>query len=94
MKKPSILLIDDDDSLRRVMEFSLAEAGYAVHTAAGGEEGLRLFEKGSFDAVITDITMPGMSGMEVLKNVRRSDVHLPVIIIKAYGTIESAAEAM
>jgi two-component system NtrC family response regulator len=76
------------------MEFSLAEAGYAVHTAAGGEEGLRLFEKGSFDAVITDITMPGMSGMEVLKNVRRSDVHLPVIIITAYGTIESAVEAM
>jgi DNA-binding NtrC family response regulator len=94
MKKPLILLIDDDDSLRRVMEFSLAEAGYAVHTAAGGEEGLRLFEKGSFDAVITDITMPGMSGMEVLKNVRRSDVHLPVIIITAYGTIESAVEAM
>lgn len=94
MKKPSILLIDDDDSLRRVMEFSLAEAGYAVHTAAGGEEGLRLFEKGSFDAVITDITMAGMSGMEVLKNVRRSDVHLPVIIITAYGTIESAVEAM
>jgi two-component system NtrC family response regulator len=94
VKKPSILLIDDDDSLRRVMEFSLAEAGYAVHTAAGGEEGLRLFEKGSFDAVITDITMPGMSGMEVLKNVRRSDVHLPVIIITAYGTIESAVEAM
>ena len=74
------------------MEFSLAEAGYAVHTAAGGEEGLRLFEKGSFDAVITDITMPGMSGMEVLKNVRRSDGHLPVIIITAYGTIESAVE--
>ncbi len=94
MKKPLILLIDDDDSLRRVMEFSLAEAGYAVHAAAGGEDGLRLFEKGSFDAVITDITMPGMSGMEVLKNVRRSDVHLPVIIITAYGTIESAVEAM
>src|SRR3990172_6265286 len=94
MKKPSILLIDDDDSLRRVMEFSLAEAGYAVQAAAGGEEGLRLFEKGSFDAVITDITMPGMGGMEVLKKVRRSDGLLPVIIITAYGTIESAVEAM
>jgi two-component system NtrC family response regulator len=94
MKKPSILLIDDDDSLRRVMEFSLAEAGYRVQTAASGEDGLRLFEKDSFDAVITDITMPGMGGMDVLAKIRLKDPHLPVIIITAYGTIESAVEAM
>ncbi len=94
MKKPSILLIDDDDSLRRVMEFSLTEAGYKVQVAASGEEGLRLFEKDSFDAVITDITMPGMSGMEVLGKVRELDERLPVVVITAYGTIESAVEAM
>ncbi len=94
MKKPSILLIDDDDSMRRVMEFSLAEAGYRVQTAASGEGGLRLFEKDSFDAVITDITMPGMNGMEVLAKLRLGDARLPVIIITAYGTIESAVEAM
>ncbi len=94
MKKSSILLIDDDDSLRRVMEFSLTEAGYTVRTAASGEDGLRLFEKDPFDAVITDITMPGMSGMEVLAKVRRRDADIPVIVITAYGTIESAVEAM
>jgi len=94
MKKASILLIDDDDSLRRVMEFSLVEAGHKVQTASSGEEGLRLFEKGSFDAVITDITMPGMSGIEVLKEVQKRDAELPVIVITAYGTIESAVEAM
>jgi len=94
MKKASILLIDDDDSLRRVMEFSLTEAGHKVQTAASGEDGLRLFEKDSFDAVITDITMPGMSGMEVLAKVRRRDAHIPVIVITAYGTIESAVLAM
>ena len=94
MKKPSILLIDDDDSLRRVMEFSLAESGYRVQTAASGEEGIRLFEKDSFDAVITDITMPGMNGMEVLAKIRHQDARLPVVIITAYGTIESAVEAM
>ncbi len=94
MKKPSILLIDDDDSLRRVMEFSLTEAGYRVQTASSGEEGFRLFEKDSFDAVITDITMAGMSGMEVLAKVRLRDSRLPIIIITAYGTIESAVEAM
>jgi DNA-binding NtrC family response regulator len=94
MKKPSILLIDDDDSLRRVMEFSLTEAGYKVQTAASGEEGLTLFAMGLFDAVITDITMPGMSGMEVLSKIRERSEGLPVIVITAYGTIESAVEAM
>jgi two-component system NtrC family response regulator len=94
VKKHSILLIDDDDSLRRVMEFSLAESGYRVQTAASGEDGLRLFEKDSYDAVITDITMPGMNGMEVLAKIRHQDARLPVIIITAYGTIESAVEAM
>jgi len=76
------------------MEFSLAEAGYRVQAAASGEDGLRLFEKNSFDAVITDITMPGMSGMDVLAKIRLRDPRLPVIIITAYGTIESAVEAM
>ncbi len=94
MKKSVILLIDDDDSLRRVMEFSLTEAGHTVQTAASGEDGLRLFEKGTFDAVITDITMPGMSGMEVLAKVRQRVPTIPVIVITAYGTIESAVEAM
>jgi len=94
MKKTSILLIDDDDSLRRVMEFSLVEAGYRVQAAPSGEDGLRLFDADVFDAVVTDITMPGMSGIEVLKTIHRKDAHLPVIVITAYGTIESAVEAM
>jgi DNA-binding NtrC family response regulator len=94
MKKPSILLIDDDPSLRRVIEYSLVESGYAVVPAASGEEGLGLFQKGPCDAVITDITMPGMSGLEVLTKVRQADQNVPVIIITAYGTIESAVSAM
>ncbi len=94
MKKSTILLIDDDDSLRRVIEFSLAEAGHRVVTAASGEEGLRLFESDSFDAVITDITMPGLSGMDVLSRVHAQDAGLPIIMITAYGTIESAVQAM
>ena len=93
-KKPHLLLIDDDQSLRRVTEYSLAEKGYIVRAAASGEEGLALYEKEPFDAVITDITMPGMSGMEVLKKLHQADPGLPVIMITAYGTIESAVEAM
>jgi DNA-binding NtrC family response regulator len=94
MKKPLILLIDDDDSLRRVIEFSLVEAGYRVQPATSGEEGIGLFGKGSFDAVITDITMPGMSGMDVLAKLHEQDPALPVVMITAYGTIESAVQAM
>jgi DNA-binding NtrC family response regulator len=94
MQKPSILLIDDDDSLRRVMEFSLVESGCRVQAAASGEDGLRLLEKEAFDAVITDITMPGMSGMEVLARVHERDEKLPVVVITAYGTIENAVLAM
>jgi len=94
MKKPSVLLIDDDPSLRRVIEYSLIETGFSVLPAASGEEGLLLFQKGPCDAVITDITMPGMSGLEVLAKVRQADQNVPVIIITAYGTIESAVSAM
>src|SRR5512143_4380175 len=94
MKKSSILLIDEDGGLRRGIEFGVTEAGHKVQPAASGEEGLRLFESTPFDAVITDITMPGMNGMEVLAGVHRRDPGLPVIMITAYGTIENAVEAM
>jgi DNA-binding NtrC family response regulator len=94
MKKHSILLIDDDDSLRRVMEFSLTEAGFRVQTASSGEEGLQLFGKNTFDAVVSDITMPGIGGMEVLAKIHEQDAHMPVIMITAYGPIESAVDAM
>jgi two-component system NtrC family response regulator len=93
-RKPHVLLIDDDQSLRRVIEYSLVENGFAVRPASSGEEGISFFQKESFDAVITDITMPGMSGMDVLEKVRKEDPGLPVIIITAYGTIESAVSAM
>ena len=93
-KKPHILLIDDDQSLRRVIEYSLVENGFSVRPAASGEEGLAFLQKEPFDVVITDITMPGMNGMEVLEKVRKADPVLPVIIITAYGTIESAVSAM
>ncbi len=94
MKKPFVLLIDDDPSLRRVIEYSLVENGCVVRPAASGEEGFALFQKEPFDAVVTDITMPGMSGMEVLERIRKVDAGIPVIIITAYGTIESAVSAM
>lgn len=92
--KPEILIIDDDTSLRRVLEYNLQEAGYAVSAAASGEEGLRLFAEVSPALVITDMNMPGMSGMEVLKSVKERSPGTLVIIITAFGSVDIAVEAM
>jgi two-component system NtrC family response regulator len=92
--KPIILIIDDDTSLRRVLEYNLQEAGYAVGTAASGEEGLQLFDEASPALVITDMKMPGMDGMQVLKAIKERAPETLVIMITAFGTVDIAVEAM
>ena len=92
--KPKILVIDDDTSLRRVLEYNLQEAGYQVLSAAGGEEGLRLFAEEAPALVITDMKMPGMDGMQVLKAVKECSPETLVIMITAFGTVDVAVEAM
>jgi two-component system NtrC family response regulator len=92
--KPTILIIDDDTSLRRVLEYNLQEAGYAVGTAASGEEGLQMFDEVSPALVITDMKMPGMDGMKVLKVIKERAPETLVIMITAFGTVDIAVEAM
>lgn len=92
--KPKILIIDDDSSLRRVLEYNLLAAGYAVTAAASGEEGLRLFSEVSPALVITDMKMPGMDGMQVLKKIKECSAETLVIIMTAFGTVDLAVEAM
>ncbi|MGH7412186.1 MAG: response regulator, partial [Candidatus Methylomirabilis sp.] len=67
MKRVKILVIDDDESLRRVLEYNLAQEGYAVLTAASGEHGLELLKKERADVVVTDVRMAGMDGLQVLE---------------------------
>jgi len=92
--KQKVLVIDDDDSLRQVVEFFLGEAGYQVFSASSGEEGLRVFGREAPPVVITDIQMRGISGFEVLREVKATDPHALVIVITAFGTVENAVEAM
>jgi two-component system NtrC family response regulator len=92
--KPIILIIDDDTSLRRVLEYNLQEVGYAVGTAASGEEGLRLFDEVAPALVITDMQMPGMDGMQVLKAIKERSPETLVIMITAFGTVDIAVAAM
>jgi two-component system NtrC family response regulator len=94
MKRVKILVIDDDESLRRVLEYNLAQEGYAVLTAGSGEQGLELLKKEGADLVVTDIRMSGMDGLQVLEAVRTVEPDIQVIILTAFGTIEMAVEAM
>ena len=72
----------------------LIRNGYSVHTASNGIEGLELFNKEPFNMVITDVKMPKISGLEVLKEIKKQSPQIPVIMITAYGTIDNAVEAM
>ena len=89
-----ILFIDDDRAGREVALFNLRKAGYKVTAASDGVEGLSLFSPEKFDLVITDVKMPGISGIEVLRRIREQDSDVPVLVITAFGNVETAVEAM
>ncbi|MDF1577313.1 MAG: sigma-54 dependent transcriptional regulator [Desulfobulbales bacterium] len=89
-----ILLIDDDDSLRRVTEYNLVAAGFEVATAASGKEGLAGFAEYEPDLVVTDVELGDINGLELLAEFKKSNPDVPVIVITAYGTIDMAVKAM
>jgi DNA-binding NtrC family response regulator len=94
MKAPTILIADDDVSFRRVVEYQLKQAGYDVLTAEDGKKALEIFARNRCHAVLTDLDMPELSGNELLTEIKKQSPDMPVIIITAYGTIDSAVEAM
>src|SRR5512132_4557467 len=89
-----VLVIDDEANLRKVLAALLRRDGYDVTIAEDGEMGLAEFQKNGADAVITDLVMPKLGGMEVLRAINSSDPEVPVIIITAHGTVDSAVEAI
>jgi len=90
--KPRILVVDDEEKLRRVIELQLVAAGFDVDKAASAEEGLKLAERA--DLVLTDLKLPGMDGLDLLAAIRRQNMNAPVIVMTAFGTIEVAVQAM
>lgn len=90
----TILLADDDENLRRVLEFQLTEAGYKVLTAQDGAQALEIFTQNDFDCVVTDLRMPKLSGLEFLEKIKASSAQIPVIVITAFGEVETAVAAM
>ena len=94
MTRNLILVVDDDASLRRVLKMQLEEAGYGVALAANGEEALARIDELQPKLVITDLRMPGAGGMDLLRHIRERHHETTVIIITAFGTVETAVEAM
>lgn len=93
-KAERLLIVDDDQLMRTALYESLSSFGYEVDTAENGADALVKFREGQFAVVITDMRMPGMSGMDVLRGVKRISPQTPVILITAYGTVSTAVEAM
>ncbi|WP_300459010.1 sigma-54 dependent transcriptional regulator [Desulfobacula sp.] len=89
----TILVIDDDDQLRKSFCKLLKEETYAVISAASGEAGLEIVKENALDLVILDLRLPGINGMETFKQIKAIDSKLPVIIVTAYGTTQIAIEA-
>ncbi len=89
-----ILVADDEASLRRVLEAHLRRQGYEVDTAPDGDAALRSLEANSYDAVISDLRMPGLDGMELVRAAAERWPELPVIIITAHGAVDTAVGAM
>lgn len=94
MKRESILIVDDEPSMRMALSESLESCGYEICTSGDGVDALKKFHDDRFKVVITDMRMPKMSGMEVLRGIKKISPRTPVIVITAYGTVNTAIEAM
>jgi two-component system response regulator PilR (NtrC family) len=93
-RNASILVIDDEEIMREILGTLLEREGYAVRLAADGQEGLDLARSLPFDAVIVDVMMPGIDGLQVLDELKKHDEELPVLMVTAYASMESAITAM
>ncbi|MBL7211366.1 MAG: response regulator [Desulfobacteraceae bacterium] len=89
-----VLIIDDEEGIRKVMSITLSDAGYEVLTAADGESGLKLSDEKSPQIILTDIRMPGMDGLEVLKQIKKGNSNKEVIVVTAFGEMELAVRAL
>jgi two-component system response regulator PilR (NtrC family) len=94
MSQETILVVDDEEVMRDVLQSLLAEAGYAVSVAENGPMGLALARRGGFDAAIVDVMLPEISGIEVLEELKRVDPDFVVLMITAFASVETAITAM
>jgi len=90
----SVLVVDDEEVMREILEALLTREGYRVKVASSGEEGLELARGTSFDAAIVDVMMPGIDGITTLEALKKIDEDLPVVMVTAFASVETAISAM
>ena len=92
MAEKRILIVDDDDEIRELLEFDISHSGYFVDTAKDGIEGLNKALNNTYDLILLDVMMPKMNGFDVCKNIRQAKLSIPVLMLTAKGTIDDKTE--
>ncbi len=87
-----ILIVDDDDEIRELLEFDIAQSGYYVDTAKDGLEGLNKALNNTYDLILLDVMMPKMNGFDVCKNIRQAKLAVPILMLTAKGTIDDKTQ--
>lgn len=93
-EKQQVLIVDDEPNLRKILSAQLSRDGYDVLTAEDGEQGLQILREHHIDLVVTDLKMPKVDGMALLREALREDPELPIVMITAHGTVDTAVEAL
>lgn len=92
MSEKRILIVDDDDEIRELLEFDVRASGYFVDTASNGLEGLNKALNNTYDLILLDVMMPKMNGFDVCKNIRQAKLAIPILMLTAKGTIDDKTE--
>lgn len=92
MSEKRILIVDDDDEIRELLEFDVGHSGYFVDTAKDGLEGLNKALNNTYDLILLDVMMPKMNGFDVCKNIRQAKLAIPILMLTAKGTIDDKTE--
>jgi DNA-binding NtrC family response regulator len=91
---PTILIVEDEAKMRRLLELNLGDDGFTTLSAEDAETGLKLLRENPVDLILTDLKLPGMNGLEFLHAVKRQNAALPVVVMTAFGSVETAVDAM
>jgi EAL domain-containing protein (putative c-di-GMP-specific phosphodiesterase class I) len=91
---PHVLVVDDDDAVRKALSRTMTSLGHRVTVATSGEEALRAVSAGTFDVILSDIQMPGLDGLQLLRRVREHDLDVPVVLMTGAPSVATAIEAM
>jgi DNA-binding NtrC family response regulator len=90
----TILIVEDEAKMRRLLELNLGEDGFTTLSAGDAEAGIKLLQQESVDLVVTDLKLPGMGGLDFLQAVKQANPAIPVVVMTAYGSVETAVDAM